>query len=837
MSLNFNCRSIALVAIFLISFPVLPVPSHASRTTASVLVRPDADKILKARELADRGKVDNAKKLLEKAIQGEKSKERRSLLRLALGMIFIRAQRDSEAETQFKLALEDGVRIPDYVHYQLGLLRTRLGRLDEARADFEKVVSFKETPRATANDARLEIAKLSVAKNQWALARKQLEQLRRPMRGDVRYPEVLYLLTRANGKTGNKIQFCRYARELYSKYPAYSEIQNWGPKLEQNLIDGKKVGCSATNKDLRNRVRRLWLAGEKERAADELKFLKDEAGDEGESSVDGLIVNHLISEGRSSEALKILMKSYNKSRNRPAYLQLLAKAASAAGEYQMAVAAYQRAYELSPRSKDGINALFLSAFTSYQMQDYDGASRKFDLLVRRHPRSRNARDSQWYLAWIRYLRGDYLGAIERFKELSKQKPRRGRRRRVQVSDLVQTDRIQYWTAMSHLKMGKSELAIPIFQKLARDPSLGYYSMLAYHRLLAIPDAKVPEEVETRLGLRRADGAPPAPSEEELKAAAEASAEDAAAEYAEVLKDEMSDADTESEGGDTESEEKVETPQITDVSTTGVPPNFKDPRLAKKFERARDLAVIGLEDAARRELREIEKRARSAADRKLLMTEYAALNNYERSSFIADVGFGTTRLRSGLTGDGRQFWEYAYPRAWDSAVRQASRSTGVPEELIWSIMRAESHFRFDAQSPVGALGLMQVMPFTGRQVADLMNLKEFEIRSLLVPETNIRLGARYLQRLMERFDRKFPLVAAAYNAGPHRVYAWIRNFGTLDMDEFIEHIPFVETRNYVKRVARNYQIYSLLYRGKAQLELLIQPVGIRFDEAFPIHEIW
>lgn len=835
MSLNFNRRSIALVAIFLILSPVLPVPSHASRTTASVLVRPDADKILKARELADRGKVDDAKKLLEKAIQGEKSKERRSLLRLALGMIFIRAQRDAEAEAQLKLALEDGVRIPDYVHYQLGLLRTRLGRLDDARADFEKVISFKETPRVTANDARLEIAKLSVAKEQWELARTQLEKLRRPMRGDVRFPEVLYLLTRANGKTGNKIQFCRYARELYSKYPAYSEIQNWGPKLEQNLIDGKKVGCSATNKDLRTRVRRLWLAGEKDRAAEELKFLKDEAGDEGESSVDGLIVNHLISEGRSGEALKILMRSYEQNRNRPAYLQFLAKAASAAGEYQMSVAAYQRAYELAPRSKDGINALFLSAFTSYQMQDYDGASRKFEQLVRLHPRSRNARDSQWYLAWIRYLRGDYLGAIERFKELSRQKPRRGRRRRVQVSDLVQTDRIQYWTAMSHLKMGKSELAIPIFQKLARDPSLGYYSMLAYHRLRAIPDAKVPEEVETRLGLRRVEGAPPAPSEEELKAAAEASAEDAAAEYAEALSDQVSDTDSESENE--ESEEKVETPQIADVSTTEVPPNFKDPRLAKKFERARDLAIIGLEDAARRELREIEKRARSAADRKLLMTEYAALNNYERSSFIADVGFGTTRLRTGLVGEGRQYWEHAFPRAWDSAVRQASRSTGVPEELIWSIMRAESHFRFDAQSPVGALGLMQVMPFTGRQVADLMNLKEFEVRSLLVPETNIRLGARYLQRLMEKFNRKIPLVAAGYNAGPHRVYAWIRNFGTLDMDEFIEHIPFVETRNYVKRVARNYQIYGLLYRGSAQLESLIQPVGIRFEETFPIHEIW
>lgn len=839
MVLNFKRQSMALVSIFLIALPVLPVPSQASRRLASVLVRPDADKILKARELADNGKVDDAKKLLEKAIQAEKSKERRSLLHLALGLIFFRAQRDADAEAQLKLALEEGVRVPDYVNYHLGLLQVKLGRPDEARSSFEKVVSIKETPKSTANDARLEMAKVSVVKEQWSVARTQLEKLRRPMRGDARYPEVLYLLTRAYGKTGQKTQFCRYARELYSKYPAYVEIQNWGPKLEQNVIDGNKTGCVATNKDLRTRVRRLWLAGENTRAADELKFLKDEAGEEGESSVDGLIVNHLISEGRSAEALQILMKSYEKSRNRPAYLQLLAKAASASGEYQMAVAAYQRVYDLAPRSKDGLNALFLAAFTSYQMQDYDGATRRFENLIRKHPGSRYARDSQWHLAWIRYLRGDYLGAIERFKELSKPTKRRSRRRRAQTisADLVQADRIQYWTAMSHLKMGKTEAAIPIFQKLAKDPSIGYYSMLAYHRLLAIPGASVPTEVETRLGLKRVDGAPPAPSEEELKAAAEASAEDAAAEYAEALKDEPNDPESDSESEEANGEEKVETPQIADVSTTEVPPNFKDPKLAKKFERARDLILIGLEDAARRELREIEKRARSAADRKLLMTEYAAIHSYERSSYIAEVGFGTARLRTGLVGESRQYWEQAYPRAWDSAVRQASRATSVPEELIWSIMRAESHFRFDAQSPVGALGLMQVMPFTGRQVADLMNLKEFEVRSLLVPETNIRLGSRYLQRLMEKFDRKVPLVAAGYNAGPHRVYAWIRNFGTLDMDEFIEHIPFVETRNYVKRVARNYQIYGLLYRGSAQMDTLIQPVGIRFEESFPIHEIW
>jgi soluble lytic murein transglycosylase len=196
------------------------------------------------------------------------------------------------------------------------------------------------------------------------------------------------------------------------------------------------------------------------------------------------------------------------------------------------------------------------------------------------------------------------------------------------------------------------------------------------------------------------------------------------------------------------------------------------------------------------------------------------------------------MQTGLRGEGRPFWVYAYPRAYENTVVESSKSASVPEEFIWGIMRAESHFRQDAQSAVGALGLMQLMPFTGRQVAHLLEWKGFETPSLLVPENNIKLGTRYLQRLLQKFSGSIPLAAASYNAGPHRVHVWVRNFGSLDMDEFIEHIPFVETRNYVKKVVRNYQIYSLLYGGGGRsAEWLARPVGVVVEEKIPTREIW
>ncbi|RYZ69544.1 MAG: lytic murein transglycosylase, partial [Proteobacteria bacterium] len=473
--------------------------------------------------------------------------------------------------------------------------------------------------------------------------------------------------------------------------------------------------------------------------------------------------------------------------------------------------------------------------------DYDGATRRFEQLVKTYPNSKLGRDARWHLAWMRYLRGDYEGALDRFKDLAKAPPRKmrkkiGRRwKTVMVAgDSLSNDRLNYWSAMSLMKLGRTQAAIPVFQNLVRDPAIGYYSVLAFYRLLSVPGAKLPPGIETRLGLKKAEGpnatAAAAPSEEELQAAA------AVAENIESTDDGAEVAGAE-EGAEP-SDEEASPEEAVQVAVEGVLSDFSDVGLAVKFERARDLALVGLLAPARRELGEIEKRARKTEDRKLLMAEYAQVEQFYRSSTIGELGFGPQRMRGGLRGESRVFWEFAYPRAWEPSVLQSARSTTVPEELIWGIMRAESHYRSDAQSGVGALGLMQLMPYTGRQVASLLSINTFQTNSLLEPEVNIKLGTRYLQRLLEKFSGSIPLVAAGYNAGPHRVHAWVRNFGSLDMDEFIEHIPFLETRNYVKKVVRNYQVYSLLYSGGSHsLRWLVQPVGIELDEKVPTKEVW
>lgn len=262
----------------------------------------------------------------------------------------------------------------------------------------------------------------------------------------------------------------------------------------------------------------------------------------------------------------------------------------------------------------------------------------------------------------------------------------------------------------------------------------------------------------------------------------------------------------------------------------------NPVLAKRFEKARDLMTVGLDDWAKWDLYDIEKKTRNKDFMKSLMMEYNSVGYFHRSSYIGQVYF--SGQRSTGVEVSRNFWEFAYPKAFSSYVDKYSKDFSVPNELVWGIMRAESQYRKDAISPVGALGLMQVMPFTGYRVANLLGDKDFQPRQLLEPSAAIKMGSRYLARLMVKFDNTIPLVAAGYNAGPHRVKNWLASFGHLETDEFIEHIPFLETRNYVKKVVSNCYVYSQLYGNKKDLfAYLVDPVPFKTDGQTAQKESW
>ena len=156
----------------------------------------------------------------------------------------------------------------------------------------------------------------------------------------------------------------------------------------------------------------------------------------------------------------------------------------------------------------------------------------------------------------------------------------------------------------------------------------------------------------------------------------------------------------------------------------------------------------------------------------------------------------------------------YPLPHRQDFREASEGAGVDESWAYGIARNESSFMRDIRSSAGAIGLMQLMPATGRQTAREIKLPYRGLKTLTDPRSNIKLGATYLGKMHERFDRNPAVATAAYNAGPLRVSSWLPETTEVDARVWVETIPYNETRNYVRRVLAADVIFAWRMTGEA-----------------------
>lgn len=167
----------------------------------------------------------------------------------------------------------------------------------------------------------------------------------------------------------------------------------------------------------------------------------------------------------------------------------------------------------------------------------------------------------------------------------------------------------------------------------------------------------------------------------------------------------------------------------------------------------------------------------------------------------------TGVRLGEHGLGERF---AFPRGFEEAIGVEARSHLVDPSLMLALIRQESLFEPEVVSPAGAIGLMQIMPATGAEIAAAMAWEDYRQELLLDPAASLHFGALYLAQQRARFDGFWPAVLAAYNGGPHNVARWWTfPERELDPELWIDRLPFRETRDYVKRVLAHYAIYERL----------------------------
>ena len=157
----------------------------------------------------------------------------------------------------------------------------------------------------------------------------------------------------------------------------------------------------------------------------------------------------------------------------------------------------------------------------------------------------------------------------------------------------------------------------------------------------------------------------------------------------------------------------------------------------------------------------------------------------------------------------ELWEHLYPAYFEDIIREHALKYQIDPLLALAMIREESRFNTWNESVAGARGLMQIIFSTGEWIAQKLNFEDFNDEMLFSPEVNINLGCWYIGYLKERFLNDPILIISGYNAGPGTTSKWLKQYDRSDLDNFVENIPYYETREHIKKVMKSYQMYKRL----------------------------
>ena len=430
-----------------------------------------------------------------------------------------------------------------------------------------------------------------------------------------------------------------------------------------------------------------------------------------------------------------------------------ARCLAAASEPDQAIALYARIEAEFPEHRLADDARLRAAEVLTDGGDDDGAEQRLRDLPDRYPKGDVASEALWRLAFAAWRAGDLPKSLRWLDENLRRFPRE--------EIYYAAGRAHYWRGRIFEKQGVPDEAQRAYARAVREYPLSVYALLALERMRH----KFPQ---TRASLLR-----------ELRPA-------------------------------------ISAEQKQSVWDFRPQPLFAEPG----FLRAVELARLGLGSESRRELARLG----------LVFSDHAQESQSPTSATAREDGYWITAVlldrgrlwsashaipRYTLTayrwsyptdarGDAR--WRLAYPRAFPELVSKNSKANRVPEALQFAIMREESAFVPKAESFANALGLTQMLVRTAQRFATWHVTRE----ALLDPSKNLDVGSRFLAFLLDHFGGALPMVIAGYNAGENAVDRWLRERGTLELDEFLETIPYDETRNYTKRVLASVFAYSWLY---------------------------
>ncbi|RKH36950.1 transglycosylase SLT domain-containing protein [Corallococcus sicarius] len=465
---------------------------------------------------------------------------------------------------------------------------------------------------------------------------------------------------------------------------------------------------------------------------------------------------------RAIQVLEPVARECMSPEQRPQALYLLGYSQSVV-QPEAAIGTYATLAKDYPEHGYADDALFFEAWTLQRVGRTDEALSRYMELATRYASGNFAAEGLFRAFWLHMRKGDTAAALASLTAVE------------QLPQAARTDealwRAKYWQARIQESGGAVDSALARYELIATERPAAWYGLLARARLA--------QHAPDRLSrLMQASATP-----EVMKASAAVPTPGSA-------------------------------PGSDEVWPLPPGPLQKDPRFVAGVE----LLRLGQPGVAE-ELLAVDTRGLAEAPSRLL---YQTIRRTGRGRATRQVARMSLRQEASgpLSAASRPVWEATWPLAFRPLIQGYSRAARVDPDLLQGLIREESRFNPRARSSTGALGLAQLMPATARQVADSLKMAAVDEATLLQPAQNIRLGAAYLGQLLKHFDGNPAYAVAAYNAGPGAVERWRKALPQAELDEWVEHIAFEETREYVKRVLSSYSAYKLLYAN--QIPTTFQP---------------
>ncbi|MFM7204884.1 MAG: transglycosylase SLT domain-containing protein [Myxococcota bacterium] len=411
-------------------------------------------------------------------------------------------------------------------------------------------------------------------------------------------------------------------------------------------------------------------------------------------------------------------------------------------------------FTASHPTDEGIQAFFIMASLLKDEGKIAEAESLYQQVVDLYPSRSEANEAAWLLAWARIRRDEHGPAIEALRGIVER-----------LQDGSEEDaRARYWLARMYVLVGEKSKGESLFQQVAREFIGTYYGAMADWRLQGgYPRTVVSTEAQVRFL-----EAPELSHEPALMAAR-------------LLFPGWSE-------------------QLALISAPGP---------ASHLDKAKELWLMQNMTDAINELQSAIKHPDADAQTRWM----AAALRHCMGNILSAIWYGHNFLSKPMQPEDStpQRRALAFPMPYREAIVKHALSRGLDPAVVAALIQQESTFRATIKSPVGATGLMQIMPYTGKDVARWLDITGYSPSYLTEPDFNLRLGTEYLRAMLALHNGSLVRTFASYNAGPAAVSRWVKRFGELEDDYLAEEIPYKETRTYVRRVIRNYHGYRDTYR--------------------------